>query len=180
MSSADPFFENYETAKRIGSGAFANVLLVRRKKSSSYFAAKFLDPLARKFGSSSQELQSLKSLNHECVIKLTEVYEPYQPATSRRLLDPSMPYLKSRERKERVLVFPAYDMDLKWLMRLRKECPEGLMKASLSSHGGPCCYWGRGPWGDGFQLRRGRGSYSPRVHGWLCATRSTPRAAKSR
>ena len=96
------------------------------------------------------------------------MHEPYQPATSRRVLDPSMPYLKSRERKERVLVFPAYDMDLKWLMRLRKECPEGLMKASLSSHGGPCCYWGRGPWGDGFQLRRGRGSYSPRVHGWLC------------
>ena len=58
------------------------------------------------------------------IIKLTLLYEPYQPATSRRVLDPSMPYLKSRERKERVLVFPAYDMDLKWLMRLRKECPE--------------------------------------------------------
>ena len=61
------------------------------------------------------------------------MHEPYQPATSRRVLDPSMPYLKSRERKERVLVFPAYDMDLKWLMRLRRECPEDFSEEQRTS-----------------------------------------------
>ena len=29
-----------------------------------------------------------------------------------------------RERQETVLVIPAYDMDVKWLLRLRASCPE--------------------------------------------------------
>ena len=124
MSSADPFYAKYEKAKRIGEGGFGTVLLVRRKKSSGYFAAKFLDPTSRKYGSDSQELRILESLDHECVIRLIEAFEPYSPAPSRRSLDPSQPESYPRERKELVLVFPAYDMDLKWLLRLRADSPE--------------------------------------------------------
>ena len=61
-----------------------------------YFAAKFLDPTARKSGSSSQELLILKSLEHECVIQLIEAFEPHSPAPSRRSLDPSEPEWKYR------------------------------------------------------------------------------------
>ena len=83
MFVADPFFENYETAKRIGSGAFGDVLLVRRRKTSSFFAAKFLDPTVHKYGSASQELNILHSLHHQCVIELTDVFGSYLPASSR-------------------------------------------------------------------------------------------------
>ena len=92
----DPFYANYECSKRIGSGAFASVFLARRRKSNCYFAAKFLDPTFRKYGSDSQEVRILKGVNHECVIKLAEAYEPYKPAPSRRSLDPSLPDSQSR------------------------------------------------------------------------------------
>ena len=136
MFLADPFLEQYEPGKRIGSGSFGSVYLVRRRKSCSFFAAKFLDTTARKYGSHSQELRILKSLNHDCVIRLTDAYEPYSPASSRRREDPSQ--LKENcERPETVLVFPAYDMDLKWLLRLRAACPEDFPdehRASICKH----------------------------------------------
>ena len=51
MIPADPFYDRYEVVKRIGKGSFGDVLLVRRRKSENYFAAKFLDPAACKHGS---------------------------------------------------------------------------------------------------------------------------------
>ena len=122
MSHADPFYEGYEAVKRIGSGSFGSVFLVRRRQTSRFFAAKFLDPSACKYGSQSQELGILQSLNHDCVIRLAGAYQPYLPASSRQCLDLSQP--ECRGRQETVLVFPAYDMDLKWLMRLRAACAE--------------------------------------------------------
>ena len=118
MADADPFHEKYETAKRIGGGSFGDVYLVRRRQSSSFFAAKLLDPTVQKYGTATQELKILQSLHHKCVIELTDVYGPYLPASSRQR------NVLFRERQETVLVFPAYDLDLKWLLRLRKSCPE--------------------------------------------------------
>ena len=126
MVGADPFFEKYEAHKRIGCGAFGSVLLVRRKGSSCYFAAKFVDPEVRKYGSDSQELRILQSLNHECVIGLTGVYGPHVPASSRQ--DPVYCI-----RLDTVLVFPVYDMDLKWLLRYRAACPEDFPEEHRSS-----------------------------------------------
>ena len=83
MIFTDPFYDRYELVKRIGKGSFGDVLLVRRRKSSNYFAAKFLDPTACKHGSQSQELRILQSLQHDCVITLTDSYESYSPASSR-------------------------------------------------------------------------------------------------
>ena len=54
MLAVDPFYADYEATKRIGSGAFANVFLARRRKTNCYFAAKFLDPSFRKYGSDSK------------------------------------------------------------------------------------------------------------------------------
>ena len=123
MIPADPFFDSYEVVKQIGKGSFGDVLLVRRRKSSNYFAAKFLDPTACKHGSQSQELRILQSLDHDCVIRLTDAYKSYSPASSRQCHDLLQPH-GYRERLETVLVFPAYDMDLKSLLRLRAACPD--------------------------------------------------------
>ena len=60
MFQADLFYEDYEVAKRIGAGSFGSVLLVRRRRSGRYFAAKFLDPTVCKHGSESQELPILR------------------------------------------------------------------------------------------------------------------------
>ena len=120
----DPFLAKYELGKRIGSGTFGCVVLVRLRKSSTYYAAKFLDPTACKYGSKSQELRILRKLDHDCVIRLTEAFDPYVPASSRQHQGPSQAKLNRSERRGHVLVFPAYDMDLKSLLRLRAACPE--------------------------------------------------------
>ena len=99
MSAADPFYENYETFKVIGSGAFGDVIFARLKESSNFFATKFIDPYTFKYGSSSQELKILKSISHNCVIGLKEVYVPHLPASSRQRKD-GFP-----GRKETVYVF---------------------------------------------------------------------------
>ena len=121
--AADPFLQKYEPGKAIGSGSFGDVIFVRLKGSSNFLAAKFLDPTAWKHGSQSQELRILQSLDHECVVRLIDAFKPYLPASSSQSHDPSQPN-GYRERLETVLVFPAFDMDLKWLMRLRAACPE--------------------------------------------------------
>jgi len=118
-TDADGFLEKYENGKRIGGGTFGAVMLVRQKKTNKYYAAKFLDPKARKHGSTSQELRILQSLDHDNVIKMIDWYPPFFPASSRECLNPARPEFQLWARKEMVLVFPAYDMDLKCLMRLR-------------------------------------------------------------
>ena len=123
MIAADPCVEKYEPAKQTGSGSFGDVILVRQRKSSKFLAAKFLDPAAWKHGSQSQELRILQSLDNECVVKLIDAYQPYLPASSRQSDDPLQPN-GYRQRRGTVLVFPAFDMDLKWLIRLRASCPE--------------------------------------------------------
>ena len=80
-----------------------------------------MDPTARKYGSTSQELRILQSLDHDCVVNLEEAYDPYFPASPREGLD------TFNERRQIVLVLPAYDMDLKYLMRLRDSCPEDFL-----------------------------------------------------
>ena len=121
--AADPFLQKYEPGKAIGSGSFGDVIYVRLKGSSKFLAAKFLDPTAWKHGSQSQELRILQSLDHECVVRLIDSFKPYLPASSRQRHDPPQPNVH-RERPESVFVFPAFDMDLKWLIRLRTACPE--------------------------------------------------------
>ena len=123
-SCMDPFFVKYELGKRIGSGTFGCVFLVRLRKSTTYYAAKFLDPTASKYGSKSQELRILRNLDHDCVIRLKEAFDPYVPASSRQPQGPSQANFNCSERREPVLVFPAYDMDLKSLLKLRAACPE--------------------------------------------------------
>ena len=119
MFSEDPFFAAYDACKSLGSGTFGDVMLVRRRKTSTYFAAKFIDPKARKYGSDSKELQLLGQIDHECVVKMTDAFEPYLPASPRECKGQSQPRSKHAARRETVIVFPAFDMDLKWLMRLR-------------------------------------------------------------
>ena len=101
--SLDLFYEKYQLSRGIGAGLFGTVHYVRRKESYNYFAAKFLDPNAHTYGSDSKELRILEALDHDCVIKLVEVYQPYFPAPSRDFPNPSQ---IRKERKELVLVFP--------------------------------------------------------------------------
>ena len=121
MALRDPFYVKYELDKRLGHGTFSSVYMARDRRSGLYVAAKFIDPTAQKYGSESQEVRILQSLEHDCVVRLTEAYEPYFPASPREAHERSQP---GRERKQSVLVFPAFDMDLKMLMQLRRSCPE--------------------------------------------------------
>jgi len=122
-AAADPFFESFELANQIGKGSFGDVWLVRQRKSNKYWAAKFLDLRACKHGSESQELRILQSIDHDCVVRLKDWYKPHLPASSRQGLDLLQPY-GYRQRLETVLVFPAYDFDLRSLLRLRAACPD--------------------------------------------------------
>ena len=95
----DPFLTAYDPCGHslMGSGSFGDVQLVRRKGTSTFFAAKYIDPKARKYGSDSQELDLLRQIDHECVVNKVDAYEPYFPASPR---DPSQPDLKIQERRQ--------------------------------------------------------------------------------
>ena len=129
----DPFVTAYDVTELLGEWTFGVVHLVRHKKTGTYFAAKFMDPKERTYRSVTQEMQLLDQIGHECVEKMLHAYEPYIPASPREGKEPSQPQDLHRPRPETVLVFPAFDMDLKRLMLLRASCPEAFPECQRNS-----------------------------------------------
>ena len=98
---------NYELMGSLGSGAFGDVFQAVCRKTGVAKAIKVIDPESMKFGKASVEIQALQQCHHANVIRLEEVLNDCAFAAGRT-----------------ALVFPAYDMDLQRLIRLRRGFPE--------------------------------------------------------
>ena len=131
--SLDPFLEKYDVSftDRVGAGLRGIVYFVRRKNSSGYFAAKFLDPMF--YRRNSKGFRILEALDHDCVIKLVESFPPYQPPVPAPSRQGPYPSSILHERKERVLILPAYDMDMRRLLRLRAASPQDFPEVHRAS-----------------------------------------------
>jgi serine/threonine protein kinase len=97
-------YEHYELGCKLGSGSFADVYQAVCKATGSAKAIKLIDPSSFKFGGLTVEIEVLQKCDHANVIRLEAVLEDSRGHTA--------------------LVFPAFDMDLQRLIRLRRGFPQ--------------------------------------------------------
>ena len=95
----------YTFKDKLGTGAFSQVYQAACNATGRAKAVKVINPKAVKFGSESVEVELLQTCSHPNVIALEEVL-----------------HLEGR-RACTALVFPAFDLDLRQLLRLRRGFP---------------------------------------------------------
>ena len=103
--SNDPLYQRYSISNTVGFGSYGIVYDATCKATGIAKAIKALDGSVCKSGSASVEIDVLHTCNHPNVVKLEEIIEAVE---GRACI---------------ALVFPAYDMDLGKLLRLRRGFP---------------------------------------------------------